>query len=195
MLLPESTLILAQFVRSPRAALARAARRASPRDGLLPVLVLGALYAGFSLLLHLGGHAPSVTLVPILRERYYLWQSAFIVPLFVALWLIYSGVAHGLSRLAGGRGAGGSTLAVIGLGYAVPLALLFVVPDVLVYLALGHGALGKGMRIYAPLAAIGCVLLCAVGLRTAHGIARGRAVLISLAGLIAQAAVGGVLLR
>jgi hypothetical protein len=193
--LSESTRILAQFVRSPRATLARVASRASARDGLLPVLVLGALYAGFSLLLHLGGHAPSVTLVPIPRERYYLWQSVFIAPLFIALWLIYGGVAHGLSRLAGGRGAPGSTLAVIGLGYAVPLALLFVVPDLAVYLVAGHGALGKAMRIYAPLAAIGCVLLCAVGLRTAHGIARGRAAAISLVGLLAQAAAGGILLR
>jgi hypothetical protein len=193
--LAESTRILAQFVRSPRAALARAALRASPRDGLLPVLVLGALYAGFSLLLHLDGHAPSVTLVPIPRERYYLWQSAFIAPLFVALWLIYSGVAHGLCRLAGGRGAQGSTLAVIGLGYAVPLALLFVAPDLLVYLAFGHGALGKAMRFYAPLAAIGCVLLCALGLRAAHGVALGRAVAISFVGLLAQAAAGGLLLR
>lgn len=193
--LAESIRILAQFVKGPRAAIARVAMRASPRDGLLPVLVLGALYAGFSLLLHLGGHAPSVTLVPIPRARYYLWQSAFIAPLFVALWLIYSGVAHELCRIAGGRGAFRSTLAVIGLGYAVPLALLFVVPDLLVYLVFGHGALGKAMRLYAPLSAAGCVLLCALGLRAAHGVTLGRAAGISLAGFIVQAAAGGILLR
>jgi hypothetical protein len=180
---------------SPRAALARVARRGSPRDGLLPVVALGVLYAGFALLLHLGGHAPSVTLVPIARERYYLWQSVFVAPLFVALWLIYGGVAHGLSRLAGGRGTGGATLAVIGIGYAAPLALLFVVPDLVVYLVAGHGALGKAMRFYAPAAVIGCVALCAAGLREVHGISRGRAVVIALMGLLVQASVGGVLLR
>lgn len=178
-----------------RATLAHLARRGAPRDGLLPVLALGALHASFALLLHLGGHAPSVTLVPIPRERYYLWQSAFVAPLYVALWLIDAAVAHGLSRKAGGRGSFGATLAVVGVGYAAPLALLFVVPDLVVYLSAGHAALGKAMRYYAPLAAIGCAALSALGLREAHGLSGGRAAAIAVAGLVAQAAVGGVLLR
>ena len=187
--------MLLDLLRRPRATLVQVARRGALRDGLAPVLCLGALYAGFALLLHLGGHAPSVTLVPIPRERYYLWQSAFVAPLFVALWLVYGGVAHGLARLSGGKGAPGATLAVIGIGYAIPLTLLFVVPDLLVYLVAGHGALGKAMRVYAPLAVIGCVALSAAGLREAHGLARARAAAIALAGFVAQAAVGGILLR
>ncbi len=187
--------MLLELLKRPRATLAQVARRGAPRDGLAPVLGLGALYAGFALLLHLGGHAPSVTLVPIPRERYYLWQAAFVAPLFVALWLVYGAVAHGLGRLAGGKGAPGATLAVIGIGYAIPLALLFVIPDLLVYLVAGHGALARAMRVYAPLAVIACVALCAAGLREAHGLSRGRAAAIALVGFIAQAAVGGVLLR
>lgn len=186
---------LVDLVRSPRAALASMARRGSPWAGLAPVLALGALYAGFSLLLHEGGHAPRVTLVPIPKERYYLWQALFIVPLFVLLWLIYGLVAHGLARLAGGRGSLGASLAVLGAGYAVPLACLFVVPDLLVYLAFGHGALAPAMRVYAPLAMIGCVALSALGLMQAHRLGRGRAVAIALVGLVVQGALGGVLLR
>jgi Yip1 domain len=186
---------LLDLARRPCETLARVAERAAPREGLAPVLALGALYAAFALLLHLGGHAPSVTLVPIPRERYYLWQSVFVAPLFVVLWLVYALVAHGLSRLAGGRGAAKATLAVIGLGYAAPVALLFVVPDLAVYLVAGHGALGKAMRVYAPLAVIACLGLCAAGLRAAHGLGPGRAVLAALAGFVAQGAVGGILLR
>lgn len=186
---------LLDLARSPRATLARVARSGAARDGLGPVLALGALYAAFSLLLHLGGHAPSVTLVPIPRERYYLWQAGFVAPLFVALWLVYGVVAHGLARLAGGQGTAGATLGVIGIGYAVPVALLFVVPDLAVYLVAGHGALAKGMRVYAPLAGLGCLSLCAAGLRAAHGLGPMRAALISVAGFVVQGALGGIVLR
>jgi len=186
---------LLDLVRSPRAGLALLARRGSPFPGLAPVLALGALYAAFSRLLHAGGHAPKVTLVPIPKEQYYLWQSLFIVPLFVALWLIYGLVAHALSRLAGGRASLGASLAVLGVAYAVPLACLFVIPDLIVYLAFGHAALAKAMRFYAPLAMIACVTLSALALMEAHQLSRPRAIAIALAGLVVQGALGGVLLR
>ena len=187
--------VLLGLLRSPRVTLARLAQRASPRDGLVAILVLGALVAAFALLLHAGGHAPSVTLVPIPRAQYYLWQALFVAPLFVALWLVFGLVTHGLCRLSGGGGPLGATLAVIGVGYAAPVALLFVVPDLAVFLVAGHGALASAMRFYAPLAVLGCLALCALGLRAAHGVGPLRAALIALAGFVVQGAAGGILLR
>ncbi|AKT36075.1 YIP1 family protein [Chondromyces crocatus] len=186
---------LAGLLLHPRKTLGALAQAGDPRDGLVPVLLLGALYAAFALLLHLGGHAPSVTLVPIPRDRYYLWQAGFVAPLFVALWWIYGLTAHGLSRLAGGRGDRGATFAVIGVGYAVPVTVFFVLPDLIVYLVAGHGALARAMPFYAPLALFGVLTLCALGLRAVHGLSPARAALVSLTGFVLQGAAGGILLR
>jgi hypothetical protein len=186
---------LVSVLRRPRATLARLAERGEARAGLGPMLALGVSYAAFSLLLHAHGHAPSVTLVPLARDRYYLAQSIFAAPLFLALWAIFAGIAHGLARLAGGRGRPGATFAVIGVAYAAPMLFLFLVPDVVVYLVAGHGALAKAMRFYAPVAPLTCVVLASIGLRAAHGLRVGVAIGITLVASLVQAAMGGILLR
>lgn len=165
------------------------------RDGLVPMLVLGALHAAFSLLLWLGGHAPRVGIPGLGRESHYLWQAAFALPLYGFLFWLGGSVAHGLGRLAGGKGSRGATLGVFGVAYAAPMIALFIVPDVIVYLVFGFGAIGKAMRFYAPLAALGCLVLGAWGLAEAQGIGRWRAAGVALGAFVAQAAVGGVVLR
>jgi hypothetical protein len=175
--------------------MAEIAARGRAREGLWPMLALGALHAAFSLLLWLGGHAPRVGIPGFGRQAHYLLQAAFALPLYGFLFWLGGSVAHGLARRAGGQGSRGATLSVFGVAYAVPMIGLFIVPDVVVYLAFGFGAIGKAMRFYAPAAAIGCLVLGAWGLAEAHRIGRWRAAGVALGAFVVQAAVGGVVLR
>jgi hypothetical protein len=75
------------------------------------------------------------------------------------------------------------------------MLFLFLVPDVVVYLVAGHGALAKAMRFYAPVAPLTCIALASIGLRAAHGLRVGVAIGVTLVASLVQAAMGGILLR
>ena len=167
---------------------------APSRRGAAGALALGAVWAGFSGLLHLGGHAPSVTLVPIPPERYYLAQAGFAVPLWLALWAVAARVS-GIAATALGGARSPWPGAVMGYALASPMIGLFLLPDILVYLVAGHDALGAAMKYYAPIAPLAAWALATVGLERRFELSRGRAVLAAFAGLLAQALLGAPLLR
>jgi hypothetical protein len=176
--------------------MAGVAARADAREGLSAMLVLGASHAAFSLLLHVAGHAPRRGAPGLPSHNHYLLQALFVVPLYLVLWRVGGAVAHALCRRMGGSaGAREASLAVFGVAYAVPMTLLFILPDVAVFFTLGFGAIGRAMRYYAPLAALSCVALGAAGFSRAHAILPRAALLAVLVGFVAQAALGGVLLR
>jgi hypothetical protein len=145
--------------------------------------------------LHLAGHAPRAGIPGLGREGHYLRQALFVVPLYIVLFWLGGLVAHAVARRFSGLGSRDASLAIFGVAYAVPMTVLFLIPDVAVFLTLGFGAMGKAMRWYAPVAALACVWLGAVGLSRAHNIGTGRAALASLAGFVVQALVGGFFLR
>ncbi len=178
--------------------MAGVAARADVREGRAAMILLGALHGAFSFFLHLSGHAPRRGIPGLGSHGHYLWQAIFAVPLYLALWWIGGLVAFAVARRvagAGGQGSRRASLAVFGVAYAVPMTLLFIVPDVIVFLAFGFGAIGKAMRYYVPLAAVACVALGAMGLSRVHNLRTRTAVLAAFAGFLAQAALGGVFLR
>lgn len=182
-------------VRNPRVARADVATRADVREGRGAMLVLGVVHAGFSLLLHLAGHAPRMGIPKLGRESHYLWQAIFVVPLYLLLYWIGGLAAHFVARRLSGSGSRDASIAVFGVAYAVPMTLVFLVPDVVVFFTLGFAAIGKAMRFYAPLMVLGCSWLAAVGLSRAHRMGTGRAAIAAFSGFVAQALVGGVFLR
>jgi hypothetical protein len=167
----------------------------SVRHALAALLLCGGTWALLTALLFSGGHAPSVTLVPIPRSDYYFWQTLFVVPLLLGLWLVLTAVSHGVSQLAGGRGAFTTSLSVLAFAYSVPLLVLFVVPDLVVYSLFGFASLARAMRIYAPLAPLATLALTALALRVVYGLGLLRALAAALVGLTVQALLGGLLLR
>lgn len=181
--------------RDPRAAFGTIITRGQSRDGLVAMLVLGVLHAGFSLALHLAGHTPKMGIPGLGRENHYLFQSIFIIPLYFVLFWIGGRVAHATARRLSGTGSREASLAMFGIAYAVPMIFLFIIPDILVFLLWGFGAIAKAMRYYAPLAAITCVGLGTVGFSRAHELAPGRAALAVFVAFVVQAAVGGIFLR
>jgi len=191
---PPWSLFLA-VLRNPRRAFTDIATQGEAREGLAAMLVLGILHAGFSLLLHVTGHTPRMGIPGFGRENYYLYQALFVIPLYLALFWIGGLVAHTIARRFSGAGSREASLAVFGVAYAMPMIALFILPDLVVFLGFGFAAIGKAMRFYAPLAAIACVWLGALGLSRAHQIGAGRAGIAAFVGFVAQALIGGVLLR
>lgn len=191
--MPRALAIALGLARHPRRTL-RALAAAPPAGptALLPVLLLGGLYALLLGLLAAGGHQPSVARgLPVAAERYYAVAAIYVAPLFVGLWLLFAALAD---RLAGG-GRAAATRAVLAYTYALPFAALFVVPDLVVYGLAGHAGLGRWLPLYAPLAPLAVVLLTAEALRALHGVGRGRALAASVGAFVLQAVPMALLIR
>jgi len=73
--------------------------------------------------------------------------------------------------------------------------LLFLLPDIAVYLVAGHAALAPAMRVYGPLAPLAIVVSSTVGLRAAFAVPLVRAVPAAMAALLAQTAFSAMALR
>ncbi|MBL8743689.1 MAG: hypothetical protein JNK04_21415, partial [Myxococcales bacterium] len=130
--------------------------------------------------------------LPIAPERYYLAQALFVLPLFFALAHIFARV----TRATIGVSSDARTV-YEGLAprYAWPITICFLVPDMIVFLGFGHASLAPAMRFYGPLAPIVIVVACARWLHRELKVGILRATLATLVALVAQAIVGGALLR
>lgn len=164
------------------------------REAAASLSALGAVYAAFSFLLYRAGVAPRAVWLPIDPPAYYLAQALFVAPLFVLLTVLYVAVVRAVlpARAEVGFRAAYFRLAP---AYAWPLLVLFVVPDLLVFLSQGHAALPRAMRYYGPLAPLAIVALTVARARPLFGVGTGRAALAAFAGLVAQAALGALVLR
>lgn len=167
-----------------------------PRWALSYGLLLGLGWALFAAGLAAQGHQPSMTRgLPVAPERYYGVAALYLAPLWVGLTLLTAGVAHGMARILGGRGAWPASLSAVGPAYALPLLTLWLVPDVLTWLIAGHGALGMTLRVAAPVAVVGVTVRTVQAIRAAHGLGVGRALAAALVAALAQAAPFGWLVR
>jgi hypothetical protein len=154
---------------------------------------LGATYAVFSYLLHQAGIAPRAVFLPIDPHAYYFAQTFFVAPLLAVLAALFSVVLHLL--LPKRDVTIGEALRTFVPTYAWPLLFLFVIPDLVVYLTLGHGALARAMRLYGPLAPVAIVVLASAAARRRYGAGHARVVFSSFVALVIQAVAGAPLLR
>lgn len=173
--------LVKRSLRLPRAALA--------------VLAVGVLWSVFSLVLANDGNAPSRVLVPIARQHYYVAQALFVLPLLALQWAVCSLVSFRVARALGGGGSFGATLERLGFALALPLLLLFLLPDVVCYALSGFSSLGKLVRVTGPLTFVVTLWAATRALRRVHGLSRSRALAAACAGVLAQAALGAPFLR
>ncbi len=158
------------------------------------VLTLGVLWAAFSLVLYLRGHAPSFVLLPIPRPAYYLWQSLFVVPVTLASWWVLGSVAAWVAGAARGPARDG-VIAVLGVAYAAPLVFGFLAVDVVLFAAFGFEAMGRAIRFYAPLAPLWGLWVGTLAVRRRLSVSTARAWLGCAVGFVAMAPLGAVFLR
>lgn len=181
---------------APRATLRALAEARALRLGLALVVLSAGVHALFSALLAVAGHQPSVALLPIPRARYYLAQAFFVIPVELAAWAAHGWVAAVLGRrLFGGRGDLSGCLAALGAAQAVPMLFAFLLPDLVVYLGFGFGALGPAMRWYAPVAAVWSLVLAVLAVAAAHRMGAGRALALGTLALLVRVAITGTFVR
>lgn len=181
---------------APGPALGALAASPAPRLALAVAGGVGCAWALFSALLAWRGHAPSGPLVlPVERADYYSVQAGFAAPLFVALALVAAGAGHGAARALGGGGRFAATLTVTSVSLALPSLCAWLLPDVLVYLALGFDALARIVRFQVVVVLAWTMTLLFVAFRRAHGLGSGRALAAALAAYLGQALLAAPLLR
>jgi hypothetical protein len=151
---------------------------------LVYVLIYALIYSGFCFLLDAGGHQPSFG---ALTDRHYLLQAVLLVPAMLLLWLVQSWVAHRIGRALGGRATLPDLTRAMAPAIAIPMLLLFVLPDLIVYLLLGFDAIAEAMRFYAPLALAARLAWTTAAIRRAHAISTPRSVIPALAALVVEA--------
>ncbi len=157
---------------------------------------LGVAHATLLAILAADGHRPSFAAgLPVAAESYYRVASIYVIPLYFVLWIIAAAASHRAARAFGGGGSWRDALAALGPAFALPPLLLFVVPDLIVYVFAGHGALVAAMRWYAPLAPITVLLLSGRALRGVYGLRRLHALVAAFTGFLAQALLAAWLLR
>lgn len=153
------------------------------------VAIAGAIWAGLCLRLAADGHAPSVTLVAI--PRYYLAQAGFVVPVLLAQWLATAGIANLVTKARFIALA-----AALGPALAAPLVVIFLVPDLVAYALVGFDALGKLVRITAPLMLLTTIGLSALAIRAVtEGASRWRAIGTAALAVTIPAVLASTLLR
>lgn len=158
-------------------------------------MLLGVAWSVLSFLLWRDGAPARAVVLPIRPTAYYGAQALFVGPWLALLGTIFAVVAGALARAWGGDASLRATWSALVPIWALSLLALFVVPDLVVVLALGREHLPRAMRVYAPLAPVVIATLATRRLRALHGIGVGRALAAVVCALIAQATFGAVLLR
>ena len=178
---------------APRRTFAELKARSTLAPAASAVAVLGLLYAALYGALAANGHVPSAARgLPVGVDRYYATAALYIAPLCFLLWAIFGAIAHGLVPRAAPYRA---TMSALGLAWAVPITVFFVVPDFVIFAAAGHPALSLALRITAPFTAVAIVALSTVALEVVHGCGRGRAIAAAVAALIVHSLPAALLIR
>lgn len=186
--------VLGTLVR-PGVTLRALAEQPTSRPGGSAVALLGVGWTLLLMALFVGGHAPSVVLLPLERESYYALQAFLMLPLLTGLWWLSSTIAHRLALAAGGTGTEGGARSALGFAYAAPMLAAHVLPELAAYGMAGFETMALVGRFSLALASLWVWALSAAALRVAHGVRLPVAIGASLAGLLAQAVVGGLVIR
>ena len=138
-------------------------------------VIFAALYAITALIYYAIGRLPAVEpWMPIREEVYYLYQVVWTIPWGLITWIAFSGVAH-LLAIAGKENPTAHTyedaLAVCGLGWVVPSAILMWIPETLLVPIFGvfWPAWVETLRLMV-LPVAWQIVLVAVGLRETHAV-------------------------
>ncbi|HMR76372.1 MAG TPA: hypothetical protein PKD61_14715 [Polyangiaceae bacterium] len=168
--------------------------RAEPSGFLraaLPVAGVGLSWSALSIWLALNGHEPSGPVFVAPRAMYYAAQAVFAPPVLLLQFWVLCGVCG----LIAGAKRGDLPLQALSTAFAAPLFFLWLLPDAVAYGVWGFGALTQVVRIAAPATAVVTVLLVARHLKQRLALSLGRAVLAAVGGCVAQAVLGGAVLR
>lgn len=193
---PNGPRLLLGVLLRPQSAFAALARAPRPALAVAAGLMLGACWATFSAWLAADGHQPTMDRgLPMPAERYYAIAALYLVPLCLLLTGLTGAVAHGAARRLGGGGSMRATIGAVGPAYALPLLVLYLIPDMVAYAVAGRGALALMVRFALPLAVVAVTLRTVQALKAVHGLGNGRALAAALVAAVVQAVPFALLVR
>lgn len=183
-------------LRRPTKAFTALKAHPQPIFGLTCAAALGLTWSVFAAALAIGGHHPTMTRgLPVEADVYYATAALYLTPLWIALASITARVAFVVGRRLGGTAEWLTAFGAFGPAYTLPLLVLFVVPDIIAYAAIGHGALGRVTPIFGSIALILVTARMIHAIRLVHGLSWGRATTAALAAAVVQAPIVAWLVR
>ena len=101
------------------------------------VLLMGVLYTLTAAGNAAAGAQPLMPpLVAIPSESYYSWEILFMIPVYIAGWILAAGIAQALGKLFGGSGDFEETLSVFGFALNIPWYITWMADSVVALLYL-----------------------------------------------------------
>lgn len=139
-------------------------------SALMVVSVTAMVHGFFSFLLYTNGHQPSFgsPLIPV--QEHYLFQTFLALPAYLLLWGCFTVSSHWALRRLGGKGTFSTTAAISGYALAVPILVLFLIPDCLAYGFGGFDALKRVFVFSAPVTGLWILGIWTAGHHWAHHI-------------------------
>lgn len=163
---------------------------------LAALLLTAATWAALYHWLFISGHRPSQMRGLLLAGPDYYGQMRWLIaPVLVGCWLLMSAAAVTVSRrLKGAPDPAGLTRA-LAVAYALPLLLLLVLPDLLVFALAGFEGLGRALPFYAAAAPLAQIALATRALRRHTQLSRGRSLAAATIAFITQTIPFAMLVR
>ena len=167
-----------------------------PRHSALYMVLFAALVHGlFSLVLYGDGHQPSFPspLIPV--QDHYLYQAVLTIPTYLLLWVCMFLTAHEALRRLGGKASRATSALLSGYCLAVPILILFLIPDLIGYWFGGFELLPKILRFSAPVTFFWVLWLWSAGMHWAHQVRLLYVVPVVLGAFLVSVSWVGIILR
>lgn len=151
-------------------------------------------YSAAALVAQLSGHTPigqTVKFIP--RNRYYVYESIFLLPITNLWMLMFAAITRQSAKRLGGSGTLEQDLTVLAFTQSLPMTIAFCVPDIIAYLfRFDAPRYRRLVVIYGPAAIIWADSLAVLGIAQAERISRRLSLGIVLLAQAASALVSGV---
>jgi hypothetical protein len=155
----------------------------------------GAAHGAFSFLLHVDAHTPSFPSLFIPQASHYFWQAILAIPAYFLFWILFSITAHLTLKRVTGVSTWNGTASVTAFALAAPILLIFLLPDLLLYLVAGFDALPQLLRISAPATVFWILWLWVAGIRWLHQATLLKTLLVGLPAFWVGASFMGLFIR
>lgn len=177
----------------PRSTIRALARSSTAGQGVLVAGGFGLLYSLAALLAHRAGYRPTgQVLRSVPPERYYLWESVFVVPVTMAWMGSFAWFVRRAAARCGGRGSAAADFTMLAATQVPPMVVSMWLPDVVLsLLRTERQRYLRLVRIYAPAAVIWAIGLSTCGIAATEGISHRRAFVVVLVGEAAGAVASG----
>ena len=165
------------------------------RYSFITMLVWCVLYGLNCLQLYFKGETPWPIWINIPVDQYYLWESFFLPPLNLLLWVLFSALIYLFSDSKNAKGTFEQVLSVIGFAWSISAFFMFFLPDFIIMTFYNKQIFNLLLPVYGSLYFVWMIFLCALGLKTARQINLFKSLLICLIAFIIIFPIGFTFIR